>query len=406
MKNRAKTVQLVLAVGFILILALAFVVPVRSVAADLKEIVVGTPISKTGPAAPFGQYMEWGYKVSVDDVNKRGGIFIKEYNKKLPVRLVLYDDESVPDKATLAVRRLIMKDKVHALFSTANPMNVVPCAMIADKEGMPMSATACPVQAFLAGKPAGGWKYVWNIFFDELVLTKLQFLVMNTVQSNKKVALLVDNTPDGSVMGGLWKKTAPEMGYTIAAEGVFPVGTTDFGDIIRRAQEVGAEILISQMLPPDSIAMWKMTKSLGYKPKAAFIEKGGEPVEWWDANGQAAQGTMTGAIWHPSLPYPGAKALKERFEKDTGMRYSAAIVYWYTAGRVMLDAIESAGSLDPKAITEAMAKTNKTYEVGPVAYDQDHVFRLPTFELQWQNGNLEVVYPQKFATAKVIYPLP
>jgi branched-chain amino acid transport system substrate-binding protein len=72
----------------------------------------------------------------------------------------------------------------------------------------------------------------------------------------------------------------------------------------------------------------------------------------------------------------------------------------------MLDAIEKAGSLDPKAINEAMAKTDKTYEAGPVKYDKDHVFRMPCYMLQWQNGKCEIVYPQKLATAKLIYPLP
>jgi len=152
--------------------------------------------------------------------------------------------------------------------------------------------------------------------------------------------------------------------------------------------------------------LWKQMRSLGYKPKAAFFEKGGEPVEWWQANGQAAQGTMTAGFWHPSLPYPGAKALKERFEKDRGLAYSQHIADWYTGGRVMLDAIERAGSVDPKAINAEMAKTDKLYEVGTVKYNKDHVFALPAFMTQWQNGKVEIVYPAKLATAKLIYPLP
>jgi branched-chain amino acid transport system substrate-binding protein len=212
MKNKMRSFQLVLATCFVLTLGLMWSLSTVSLAADPKEIVVGTPVSRTGPGAPFGLYMEWGYKVAVDDVNKKGGIFIKKYNKKLPVRLVIYDDESTPEKATQAVQRLILKDKVNALFSTGNPMNVIPCGMIAEKEGIPMTAAGCPVQAFLGAQPKGGWKYVWDIFFDELEMTKLQFLTMNTVQSNKKIALFTDNTPDGTIMGGLWKKVAPEMG--------------------------------------------------------------------------------------------------------------------------------------------------------------------------------------------------
>jgi len=406
MKSRSGTIQLILAVCFLFSLALAWTLPSVCRAAEPQQIVVGTPVSRTGPGAPFGLYMEWGYNVAVGDVNKKGGIYLSKYKKKLPVKLVLYDDESTPEKATQAVQRLVLKDKVHALFSTGNPMNVIPCGMIVEREGVPMSAAGVPIQAFLGSKPKDGWKWVWDIFFDELEMAKLAYLTMNTVQSNKKVALFTDNSPDGMIQRDLWKKNASEMGYTVVVDGNFPMGTNEFGDMIRRAKEADADIVMSQMLPPDAIALWKQMRSLGYKPKAAFFEKGGEPVEWWQANGQAAQGTMTFGFWHPSLPYPGAKELKERFEKDKGQSYSQHIADWYTAGRVMLDAIERAGSLDPKAINEAMAKTNKLYEVGTVKYNKDHVFALPSFETQWQNGKVEIVYPPKLATAKLIYPLP
>jgi branched-chain amino acid transport system substrate-binding protein len=406
MKHGSETIHVVLAVSFVFALALMWTLPNVCRAADPKEIVVGTPVNRTGIHAPFGIYMGWGYATLVSDINKKGGIYMSKYKKKLPVKLVLYDDESTPEKAAEGVQRLVLKDKVHALFSTGDPMNVIPCALIAEREGVPMSAAGVPIEAFLRAKPKGGWKWVWDLFFDELDMAKQQLLTVNEAQSNKKVALFTDNTPDGIIQGNLWKKNAPEMGYTIVADNNFPVGTNDFGDMIRRAKEADADIVISQMHTPDAISLWKQMRSLDYKPKAAFFEKGGEPVEWWLANGQAAQGTMAAGYWHPSLPYPGAKELKERFEKDTGMAYSQHIADWYTAGRAMMDAIERAGALDPKAINAEMAKTNKTYEVGPVKYNQDHVFALPVFMTQWQNGKVEIVYPPNLATAKLIYPLP
>jgi len=410
MMSRSNTVQLALrlVLGLSFFLALAFVWTAPSVcrAAEPKEIVVGTPISRTGPGAPFGIYQDFGYNTVVNDINKNGGLYMSKYKKKLPVRLVLYDSESTPDKCVQGVQRLVLKDKVNALFSDGNPMNVIPCYMIAEKEGVPMASAGVPIQAFLSAKPKDGWKWVWDIFGDELVMYRQQLLTIDMVQSNKKVALFTDNTPDGVIGNGLWKKNAPAMGYTIVVDGTFPVGTNDFGDMIRRAKEASADIVLSQMLPPDAIGLWKQMRALGYKPKAAFFEKGGEPVEWWQANGQAGQGTMVAGFWHPSLPFPGAKELKERFEKERGQTYSEHIVDWYTAGRVMMDAIERAGSLDPKAINAEMAKTDKVYEVGRVKYNEDHYFALPTFMTQWQNGKIEIVYPPNIATAKLIYPLP
>jgi len=390
----------------LLVLVLALVTPGVCRGAEPKEIVVGSPVSRTGPGAPFGVFTEWAFKTVAEDVNKNGGIYMSKYKKKLPVKLVLYDDESVPEKATQAVQRLILKDKVHALFSTGNPMLVIPCGMLAERERMPMSAAACPVQAFLGAKPSKGWTWVWDIFFDELDMAKQEFLAMNTVQSNKKIALFTDNTPDGSVERNLWNKNALEMGYKVVMDGNFPVGTSDFGDMIRRAKEGEADIVLSSTLPPDGITLRKQMRTLGYKPKAAFFEKAGDPFAWWLANGEAAQGTMTTVCWHPSLPYPGAKELKERFDKDRPNDYSSLLAMWYISSRVMLDAIERAGSLDPKAINEAMAKTDKTFEGGPIKYNKDRVSALPTFVAQWQNGELAIVYPPKLATGKLIYPLP
>jgi branched-chain amino acid transport system substrate-binding protein len=323
------------------------------------------------------------------------------------VKVIFYDDEGRPEKVVENTERLILRDKVHGLISPGSPPLVIPAGNIAEREKIPMSAAACPIRAFLGGREQ--WTWVWDLFFDELDMTKQQFLTMNTVESNRKVALFTDSEQDGVVMGKLWNKHGPELGYQIVYHASFPVGTIEYGDLIRRAQEAKAEIVICQMIPPDAIALWKQMRSLNYKPKAAFFEKGGEPKEWWLANGQAAQGTMVAGYWHPGPPFAGAKELRERFEKESGKSYSQHIADFYVGAQVLLDAIGRAGNLDPKAINAEMGKTNKTYVLGPVKYTEGkgaHAAGLPSFMLQWQNGETQIVYPPKSATAKMIYPLP
>jgi branched-chain amino acid transport system substrate-binding protein len=101
--------------------------------------------------------------------------------------------------------------------------------------------------------------------------------------------------------------------------------------------------------------------------------------------------------------------LPQRFEQETGLTYSEAIAPAYTDAQLLMDAIQSAGALDPQAINAAIGKTNKTYVVGPVDFATGpggHTSVLPSFMLQWQNGQEQVVYPSQDATAKLIYPLP
>jgi len=372
-----------------------------------KQILLGASIPETGALAAFGTYEKWGYTTAIDDLNKSGGLYLSQYKTKVPVALKLYDDESQPQLATSNTQKLILSDKVNGLLGSATPPQVISGAVVAERNRVPMVTGIAPIRAFLGAQPK--WNYVWDIFFDELDMTQQQFLTMNTVASNKRIALFTDNEQDGVVMGKLWEETAPKMGYTIAYHATFPVGTTDFGDLIRRAQAAKAEVVITQMITPDAIALWRQMQTLNYRPKAAFIEKGSEPAQWATALKDAAQGVMVTGYWYPTLPYPGASTLRTRFEKDTNQTYSQHIADTYTAAQIMLDAITSAGSLDPNAINTAIGKTDKTYVVGPVNFAKGpggHTSALPTFMLQWQNGQTQIVYPSKLSTAKFLYPLP
>lgn len=373
-----------------------------------EEIVIGASIPKSGVLSAFGSYEEWGYQTAVDEVNEAGGIYLSEFDANVPVRLVLYDDESTPDKVAENTERLILQDEVTALLGSATPPLVISGAVIAEREGVPMVTGIAPIRAFL-GANQEGWNWVWDIFFDELEMTQQQYLTMDQVDSNKKVALFTDNEQDGVVMGGLWEENAAKFGYEVVYHADFPVGTTEYGDMIRRAQEAEAEIVIAQMITPDALALWNQMQALGYIPKAAFFEKGGEPVAWWDVLGESAQGTGVAGYWHPELDYPGAAELRESFESDTGQLYSQHIADTYASAKVLLDAIERAGSLDKEAINTAVGQTDETYVVGPVKFSEgpnQHASPLPIFMLQWQDGDLQIVYPPELATQDFIYPIP
>ena len=54
--------------------------------------------------------------------------------------------------------------------------------------------------------------------------TRQQFLTMDSVTSNKKVALFTDNEQDGIIMGNLWTENVKKFGYEIVASSLFHVG--------------------------------------------------------------------------------------------------------------------------------------------------------------------------------------
>ena len=112
------------------------------------------------------------------------------------------------------------------------------------------------------------------------------------------------------------------------------------------------------------------------------------------------------AIGIRAFPYPGAADLAKAFESETKLTSSQHIADSYAAAQVLLDAIAAAGSTNPEKINAAIAKTDKTYVVGPIKFDENHTAKLPIVALQWQNGKTVIVWPKAAKTGDFLFPLP
>lgn len=88
-----------------------------AVAAGKSEIVVGYSISITGKFSTEGSEVHRAYQLWADEVNKQGGIAVREARGKLPVKLVHYDDASDTNNAMRNYERLITKDRADLLLS-------------------------------------------------------------------------------------------------------------------------------------------------------------------------------------------------------------------------------------------------------------------------------------------------
>jgi ABC-type branched-chain amino acid transport systems, periplasmic component len=78
-----------------------------------KSIKIGYVVSLSGVNAQGAAVTTLpAYKLWVDDVNKKGGLMIKEFNKRIPIEVVEYDDTSNAEAAVRLTERLMTQDKV------------------------------------------------------------------------------------------------------------------------------------------------------------------------------------------------------------------------------------------------------------------------------------------------------
>lgn len=368
------------------------------------EIVIGASIPLSGPLAGFGMYQKWGYETAVKDQNKAGGILVD--GKKIPVRLVIRDDKTDPNVTAGNTESLLSRDNAVALLGSCTPALVNAGALVAERRKVPIVAGCDPLGAFRSVRK---WNYAWVMFFDEGDLATAPFRMMSDygISTNKKVAILADNGPDGAVVGGkIWPETAKVGGYSVEQNTSFPTDTQQFTSMVAQAKSTGADVVLVDAIPPQAIAMRKQMASAGFNPKVLVMEKGAEPEFFAQATGKLADGVLVGGYWDPSFPYPGAADLAKRFESDTKQTQSQHIADSHAAAQVLMDAIAAAGTLDREKINAAIAKTNKSYVIGPVKFDATNTSAIPITLMQWQSGKAVVVWPKDRANGKLLFPLP
>jgi branched-chain amino acid transport system substrate-binding protein len=385
------------------------VVTVASIAlsvpgASADEIVIGASLPLSGPLAGFGSFQQWGYKRAVDEVNKAGGISIG--GTKQMVKLIIRDDKTDPSATASNTETLISRDHVVAMLGSCTPALVNAGALVAERAKKPLVTGCDPLEVFTSVRK---WSYAWDLFFSVPELAAAQFKAMAelNLQTNKKIAIWHDNGPDGQAVGGaIWPALAKEFGYEVVQNAEFPVDNTQFTSIIAEAKSKGADIVLGDAITPQAIAIRKQMAAAGYTPKVLNIEKGAEPVQFAEALGKLSDGIMVGGYWDPSFPYPGAADLAKAFESETKLTSSQHIADSYAAAQILLDAIAAAGSTDAQQINAAIAKTDKSYVVGPVKFDASHTAKLPIVSLQWQSGKTVIVWPKASETGKFLFPMP
>lgn len=371
------------------------------------SVIIGASLPLTGALQAFGTSLELGYQQAIDEVNSAGGIEID--GEKRTLELVVQDNASNGDKASEQARALVLDDEAVALLGPATPPLSIPVSAAAEQLGVPTIVTITPLEAWKGGNP-DGWTYAWDVFFNEKQMTQSNFQAADLVETNKKVALFTDTEEDGVVMGGLWEETAPEFGYEIAYRAQFAVGNTNFTSQVAEARAAGAEVVVSQVTPPDGIALLKEMKAQGYDPEVLFLEKAGNTGGLVEISEGLAEGSLAANWFAAGMGLDREQEFIDTYAEQLGGVNSdlGNVVYGYSIARVLIEAIERAGTLDADAINDEIGKTAGTFPAGDISFAEDHTAALPAVQTQWVgNDQVLVLNVEGEATdTAIVAPMP
>jgi len=412
-----------------------------------KEILIGSVASMTGAFAGFGEGCTFGYKAAIEDINKQGGVYVKEYGAKIPMRLIVSDSESNPQKVGSLAEDLILRDKVQFFVAPDSPCEMhMPTSYLADQYKVPQIVSGGPLEPWLSvrGTVSPPWPYTWFTGFAIVIPAKegdfrynkkgytstdqwVAMLDQFGNKTNKKAAIFASDDPDGIGWYAAFPAALEQSGLDVLGAdrklGLFPMGTTDFTPMIKEWKDYGCEILWGNCPGPDFGALWRQCRAQGFQPKMCIAVRA--HLFYIDANswgGDLPLGVAGDTWWSPTFKdSPGIggttpMSLYERWAEATGQPLNPAIGHGYPSIQVLVDAIERAGTLDAEAVNKAIGETDLMTVTNRVKFTADeHFSRLPLFFGQWQKTDKPWVWEcpiiisfHDFAPveAETIFPIP
>ena len=361
-------------------------------AADREYILIGRPDPASGALAAFSEPTPWVDNRAIDSINKKGGIYIKEYGKKLPVKVKFVDTESDPTKAAELTARLILKDRVDLMLPMHTPVVVNPVSAICERYEIPCIGMDDPIEAWLTGGPYK-WSFVVYSTVEAIIDSYIAVWDEYAHKTNKVVGGLWPNDPDGVMFSKLFHNKLPPKGYRIVDPGRFPFGINDWTSQINLFKTKNVDIVTGVLIGPDWATFWRQCHQQGFIPKIASIAKAfifpSEPIS---LGGNLAEGINIGCAWSPfhrytsSLTGESAKELCDDWMNEFNKYWAQDMGFKYAGYEIAIDVLKRAQSLDKNRLREAISQTNLNTIIGPVKFNDQNYCALPCVSAQWVKG--------------------
>jgi branched-chain amino acid transport system substrate-binding protein len=362
--------------------------PARAQARD--HILIGHPNPSTGPIASFGEASPWADELAIEEINKQGGIFVKEAKKKLPLKVKVVDTASDPTKAADVASKLILNDKVDIMVALHTPDTVNPVTSMCERYQVPCVALDAPVEAWLTGGP---YKWSFHAFWSVNDIITVFTGLWDQIKTNKVVGAAWPNDPDGKVWSEMFTPKLKEKGYKVADVGRFPYGMQDYSAFINTWKKEKVEIITGVLIPPDWATLWRQCHQQGFIPKAATIGKAILFPSAVEALGGNLPNGLTSEIWwSPSHPFKSslsgktAKDLCDAWTSKTNKQWTQPIGFKYAAFEIVADVLKRVQTLDKAKVREGIAATNMNTIVGPIKYNEKNYSITPLVGGQWMKG--------------------
>lgn len=348
-------------------------------AGDGSGVVIGGNFELSGGASAYGTPMSNGVELAIEQKNAEGGLLDADVTYKS------YDNTSVAQEAASVATRLATEDKVTAIIGPATTADANAQTPVVDRAGVPAVLPAATGDMVTMKDDETVWEYIFRVCFQDSFQGEVLANFAQTELGAKKAIILQDNSTDYAV--GLTEAFEGVFEGEIVAKENFADGDTDFNAILTKIRDKEFDVIFIPGYYEEAGLLIKQAREMGIT----------QPILGPDGFANSTLVELAGADNVDDVYYAGhftpnsedqkVKDFLAAYQEKFGVEADSFAALAYDAANLVLAAVETAGSSDPAAVTEAIAAT-KDFEgvTGTFSLDENHNPVKSTFVIELQDG--------------------
>ena len=364
--------------------------------AQAAPVRIGYTMARTGPWTGGAQVsQEPNYLLWAEQHNAAGGLNVK--GVKRPIELISSDDRSDVETCVRTYEKLMGSDKVDLVLSPWGSNANFAVAPLANRFGYPFLAPTALSRRLVEMK----LPYFFMLLQQPKPMCDALVDMLKAAGAKTLAVIYVDDLFGLENYSAL-KVALQGSGISMVEDKSYPAGVKDLSPVLRSMKDKNPDVFVGFTYPPETILASKQAKEVGFNPKFFYASVGTAFQLYKNVMTPAgAEGVLGMGSWN-SKTSPGAKAYFDAHTKKFGGKEPdrwASGACW--AGLEILTAAVAKQGLDKKAIRDYIAGTTHKTIIGDIKFTGTENTATPGTVSQWQNGEFEVVWPQKLATAKL-----
>lgn len=331
-------------------------------AAQAAEIRFGYAGPLTGPQSHYGEDMQNGLTLALEEANKQG---IKIDGDTARFVLVSRDDQADP-RVGVQVAQQLVDEEVVGILGHFNSGTTIPASRVYHEAGLPQIAMATSPEY-----TRQGYETTFRMMTSDTQQGAAVGKFMVETLKARKIAIIDDRTAYGQGLADEVEKAVKAAGGTVARREYTTDKATDFNAILTNVKGVAPDAIFYGGLDAQSGPMKRQMVSLGIKAPLVSGEMTRSDT-YLKLAGDAAEGTYASLAGVPLEQMSAGKEFAQRYEARFKKAPGVYAPYAYDGAWTMITAIQKADSADPSDYLPELAKIDRKGATSEhIAYDKN-----------------------------------